>query len=62
MVAELQPTIEQYEEVAAANRRIGESVPENVSQGLRDVNLLKAISGDLDAIQYMIGAKLSTEP
>lgn len=61
LVENLKPTISQYEEVAAEALKLGENVPENVSKGLNDANLLNAIAGDTKAINYMVGKHLSTD-
>jgi hypothetical protein len=61
LVKALSPTEEQYLKIAKDALLAGESVPENVSKGLNDINKLKAISGDLKAINYMIGQHLSTD-
>ena len=58
----LSPTQEEYEKIAADALKAGQSVPEKISQGLNDYAKLAAISGDIDAINYMIGQHLSTDP
>lgn len=62
LVAELQPSKKQLEEVAASNLAMGQAVPEYVTKGLRDVAKLEALGGSTDAIAYLIGDKLSTDP
>ena len=57
----LEPTAQDYEKLAAVSRDAGEAVPENLRKGLNDYNQLKALSGDADAINYMIGAAFSTD-
>ena len=61
-VAALSPTEEEYKRIAEDALKAGESVPEYVSKGLNDIAKLQAISGDLDAINYMVGQHLSTDP
>lgn len=61
MIEALKPTMADYEEVAAANRKAGETVLESVREGLNDYNELAALSGDQDAINYMIGKGFSTD-
>ncbi len=58
----LNPTKEDLEKTAAEALSLGQAVPENVSKGLRDLNMLAALTGDLDAINYLMGDKLSTDP
>ena len=58
----LKPQEQKLKEVADEAIAAGKSVPENVAKGLNDINQLKAISGSLEATNYMIGAKLSTDP
>ena len=62
LLEEMKPTMADYEKIAAANQKAGISVPENVRNGLNDVNELKALTGDVDALQYMIGQQLSSDP
>ena len=62
LVAELQPSKEQYQQIADAAIRAGESVPEEVNKGLSDIAKLEAIAGSMEAQSYLIGEKLSTDP
>ena len=62
LVKVLSPTTEEYEKLAKDWLAAGEVVPENVAKGLSDVNMLKAITGNLESISYMIGEHLSTDP
>lgn len=55
------PTMADYEELAAASRKAGETVPEEIRAGLNDYNELAALSGDVDAINYLIGQGFSTD-
>lgn len=57
LLASLQPTKEQFEEIVKA----GGEIPEHVIKGLNDVNKLEALGRSLDAIHYMMGAKFSTD-
>ena len=57
----MKPTMADYEEIAAEGRKVGKALPENVRDGLNDYNELKALSGDVDGINYMIGAGFSTD-
>ena len=61
LVETLAPTGEELEKVASEALKAGETVPKNISEGLRSYNQLKAISGDMEAINYLIGEKLSTD-
>ena len=61
LIDQLKPTEEQYLKLAKESLATGQAVPKKVSEGLNDVNMLKAISGDMEAINYMIGQKLSTD-
>jgi len=62
LVAQLQPTKADLEEIAASSKAAGISVPANVAKGLADLNQLEAITKNQDSINYMIGKKLSTDP
>ena len=57
----LEPTMADYERIAKANREAGTTVTSSVRDGLNDYNELKALSGDADAINYMIGQGFSTD-
>lgn len=58
----LKPTAEDLDEIAAANREAGQTVPAEVRAGLNDYNQIAAIAGDVDAINYVIGQGFSTDP
>lgn len=62
MLKEMKPTMADYEELAAENRKLGLAVPQSVRDGLNDYNELRALSGDLDGINYMIGQGFTTDP
>ena len=57
----LEPTMADYEKIAKANREAGTTVTSSVRDGLNDYNELKALSGDTDAINYLIGQGFSTD-
>jgi hypothetical protein len=57
----MKPTLEDMEKVAEEARKAGRTVPEEVSKGLSDAAQLAAVAGDLDAINYLVGEKLSTD-
>lgn len=61
LLDEMKPAMADYESIAAANQKVGTTVPASVRTGLSDYNQLKALTGDVDAIQYMIGEQLSTD-
>ena len=61
MLVSLQPMAEDLEKVAAANTKVGKTVPKSVREGLSDYNELKALAGDIDGINYMIGEGFSTD-
>lgn len=61
LVAELQPTETDLKQIAASALAAGNAVPENVAKGISDIEQLKAIGGDIEAINYMVGKKLSTD-
>lgn len=61
-LAALEPTAEQLQKIADDSKAAGVAVPQYVSDGLHDYNMLAAISGDMDAINYLLGEKLSTDP
>ena len=56
---ELQPTVEELEKTAQNYIDAGESVPLSISKGLSDFNALKMLTGDLDAINYFIGERMT---
>lgn len=61
MLEQLEPTMADYNEIAAANRKSGVTVTQSVRDGLNDYNELKALSGDVDAINYLIGVGFSSD-
>ena len=61
LLKELEPTMDDYEEIAESNRKAGTTVTENIREGLNDYNELKALSGDTDAINYLIGQGFATD-
>lgn len=62
VVEAMKPTAQQNEEIAQACREAGIAVPRSVAEGLSDYYQLSAIEGNLDAINYTLGEKLSTDP
>lgn len=58
----LKPTVQQKEELAREYRAAGVAVPESLADGISDYYQLSAIEGNLDAINYTLGEKLSTDP
>lgn len=62
MVQQMQPTEDQLRTIANNCKKAGQSVPENVSAGITDVEKAKALTGNVDSINYMVGQKLSTDP
>ena len=61
LLKSLEPTMADYEKIAKANREAGTTVTSSVRDGLNDYNELKALSGDTDAINYLIGQGFSTD-
>lgn len=61
MLESMKPTMADFEDIAAANRKAGETVTKSVREGLNDYNQLKALSGDVDGIHYLIGKGFSTD-
>lgn len=61
LLKELEPSAETLDELAKEARAAGETVPASISEGLSDYNLLNAISGDMNAINYLMGEYLSTD-
>ena len=57
----MKPTLEDTEKIAAEARKAGKTVPEEVSKALADAAQLGAINDNVDAINYLIGQKLSTD-
>lgn len=57
----LEPSAAQLTKIADEARKAGTKVPEGVSAGLHDYNLLLALTGDMKGINYLIGEHLSTD-
>ena len=55
------PSIKEMEKIAEEARKAGKTVPEEVAKGLSDAATLAAVAGNLDAQNYLIGQKLSTD-
>lgn len=53
------PQEEELRERAAAYEAIGEAVPEEISAGLSNITLLKALNGDIDAIYALMDTQLT---
>lgn len=62
LVTLLQPTKEQLEEIARSSKELGDTVPREIADALADINALAAISGNAEAINYMVGRTFSTDP
>lgn len=61
MYESLLPTLDDYQKVANQYTALGQAVPESVRKGLNDAYTLGALSGDADAINYMLGTHYSTD-
>ena len=61
ILKELQPTLADYEEIAAASRKAGATLPKELRQGLNDAKELAALTGDTEAINYLIGKGFSSD-
>jgi hypothetical protein len=62
MLKALEPTTEELEKIYSDALKTGQRVPDGVTDALTDVNNLKALTGDMDAIWFLMGEKLSTDP
>ena len=58
----LAPTMEDYENIAETSRKTGTTVVQSVRDGLNDYNEIKALTGDAQAINYILGQQFSTDP
>ena len=56
------PTMEDYENLAETSRKTGTTVIDGVREGINDYNELKALTGDVQSINYLIGQQFSTDP
>lgn len=59
MVQKLAPDEEKLKSQLAQFEKAGTEIPESVRKGLMDINRLKALNGDTDAIMTMMGSQLS---
>ena len=57
----MKPTLEDMEKVAEEARKAGKTVPEEVAKGLSDAAQLAALNDNADALNYLVGQKLSTD-
>ena len=58
----MRPEAQHMAELAEEIRQAGLTVPESLIEGITDYNMLNALTGDLDSINYLIGQKFSTDP
>ena len=61
LLGAMKPSVEEMEKIAEEARKAGKTVPEEVAKGLADAAQLGAITGNLEAQNYLIGQKLSTD-
>ena len=62
MLDALKPSMSDFEDIAEENRKLGVTVTQSVRDGLNDYNELRALSGDTDAINYLIGKGFASDP
>lgn len=62
LLAELEPTEKDYKKAAKDAHAMGVSIPKEVRKGLNDINELRALTKDTEAINYLIGKGFSTDP
>ncbi len=55
---QLKPQEKEWKELAQQYKEKGETVPEYISNGLSSINLLKAMTGDVDAIYWLMGNQM----
>lgn len=55
----MEPTEASYEEIANQYREMGLSVPQSISDGLSDIAMLKAMTGDASALDTLIAEAIS---
>lgn len=58
----LEPTEQQATELVSEAMQYGKKLPESLAKGLNDIQALGAVAGNIEAIQYMIGANFTTDP
>lgn len=57
----LEPTEKELSDLCDEYIKTGKNVPDSVAKGLNDIAMLKALSGNVESINYLIGQKLSTD-
>lgn len=62
MLESLVPTEESMKLLATEYKEAGEAIPESIRQGINDTEKLKALSGDITALNYMVGKALIEDP
>ena len=62
MLKALEPTTAELEKLYLDAIATGQKVPDGVTEALTDINNLKALTGDMDAIAFLMGQKMSTDP
>lgn len=61
MLESIKPTMADFEDIAEENRKAGVTVTQSIRDGLNDYNELRALSGDVEGINYLIGKGFSTD-
>ena len=61
LLTAMKPSVEDMNKIAEESRKAGKTVPEEVAKGLADAAQIAAITGNLEAQNYLIGQKLSTD-
>lgn len=62
LVENLQPTKAQLEEIRNKYVALGEDVPEDISNGLRNITLWEAMTGDVSAVYGLLADAIANDP
>lgn len=61
LLVAMEPQVADLEKLAYTYISAGKSVPASVADGISDIKELQAVTGNIDALQYLVGQKMSTD-
>lgn len=62
LLKNIEPQKEQLEQIANTYREAGKEVPESISEGLHQIDLLEAMTGDIDSYYVLLADQAANSP
>lgn len=62
LLKNIEPQKEQLEQIANTYREAGKEVPESISEGLHQIDLLEAMAGDIDSYYVLLADQAANSP